>query len=225
MNQLRHFVSAFIAIVTTAALLGAAPASATTILTFGQSAGGSPITGTNNGAGSTTITGTNVAISITQIDALLGTPIAAFLNFTATSSGAATTIAGNVVQVFTGTFTITSLAGGGGVNYLSSAGTFIDSVFGSGASLTLSVAQPPDTVAFSSDVIADLGLARGLSFSFANVTPPVGIHNGSLGSFTSSVSGTFSANVGQQVPEPGSLVLVGLAMLGLVGFLRRKSLR
>jgi hypothetical protein len=29
----------------------------------------------------------------------------------------------------------------------------------------------------------------------------------------------------QQVPEPGSLALVGLAMLGVVGFLRRKSMR
>jgi hypothetical protein len=217
---MKHLAAALL--IAAAAVFAPAPASATTILTFGQTLGGSPIVGTNNGLGSTTISGVNVLIDVTQIDAALVTPLAAFLNLTATSTAAATLVSGFVVEPFSGMFTITSLPGGLGINYLSA--TFTDAVFGAGASLTLSVADPPNSADFTSDVIADLGLPTGISFSFASVHPPVGIHNGSLSSFTSSVSGTFSGSKPQnQTPEPGSLVLVGLAMLGLAASLRRKS--
>jgi hypothetical protein len=213
---------ASVLLIAAAAVFAPAPASATTILTFGQTLSGSPIHGTNNGVGATTISGVNVLIDVTQIDAALITPFAAFLNLSATSIAPAGLVSGFVVQPFAGSFTITSLAGGLGVNYLS--GTFSDAVFGAGASLTLSVANPPDGVTFTSDVIAALAAPDGISFSFASVSPPVGIHNGSLSSFHSSISGTFSGSrTGQQAPEPGSLVLVGLAMLGLAASLRRKS--
>jgi hypothetical protein len=207
-----------------AAAMLAPVASATTILTFGQAGGGSPIVGTNNGAGSTTISGGNVAITITQIDALLATPIAAFLNFTVTSIGPAIPVAGFVFQEFSGGFTITSGLGGTGINYLSA--TFVDFVFGAGSSLTLSAANPPGTTSFTSSVITDLGIPNGIALSFANVNPSIGISHGSLRSFTSSVSGTFSGTQpSREAPEPGTLALVGLAMLGLAGSLRRRSNR
>jgi hypothetical protein len=222
MSQVKHLVSA--AVLAAVALCAAIPAGATVILTMGQSVGGTTIVGTNNGLGSTTITGTDIPITVTQF-ILGGTPFAAFLNITATNTvpGNAMKSGSNVTQEFGGSFEITSAKGGGGTDFLS--GTFTDSIFGAGASLTLSAAEPPNSANFKSSVIpiADLGLARGISLSFAGVTPAANVTKGSLSTFKSSVSGTFSANVPTQVPEPGSLLLVGLAMLALVVLLRRST--
>jgi hypothetical protein len=206
------------------ALAAAQAANAAPILTFGQVGSGTPIVGTNNNAGTTTIAGSNVAISITGIAAPAVVPFNASFTLSAVSMGGAMAGPGGqgAVQNFSGTFCITSANNCTGTNYLS--GTFTDVVLGAGASLILAAAQPPDTVSFTSSVIPLdlLGLPRALALSFASVTPAVSIVNGSLGSFVSSVSGTFSAEP-QDVPEPTSLLLLGAGMVAVAKRLRRRS--
>jgi hypothetical protein len=199
-----------------------AASQAAVILTMGQTGAGNTTTATANGAGtSTTISNVNTPISITQIDVPAAVlPLPAFFNFSATSVGAAsTTPVPN--QRFSGTFSITSGTGGTGTNYLS--GTFSDIVLANDTSAILS-ASTPDAITFTSDVIAlaDLAPARAISLSYSNVTPGVlGLDNTTLPSFTAAESGTFSANIAA-TPEPASLALLGVGLLGLGFVVARK---
>lgn len=202
-----------IALAAVLALGLAAPANAALILTFGQTSNSNTITATANGAKtSTTLSGTNVAVNITQILGTVTAPQAAFLTLSATSVGSAITVAGNVVQEFSGSFSITSATGGGGTNFLS--GTFTDAVFGAsgGTGLTLNTSAPPESISFTSSVISDLKNPTAIDLSFSNVSPPVGITGSTLASMNASISGNFNGT--QPVPEPGSLALLGTALLG-----------
>nr|WP_294504386.1 PEP-CTERM sorting domain-containing protein [uncultured Rhodopila sp.] len=199
-------------------LAGGAHAAA--ILTFGQSGNGNVITGTQTGS-STTIAAIDAPVTISQIDAVQSTPLSGFLDMNLTSTSGAVPVADNLQQHFSGSFSITSGAGGGGTNYLS--GTLIDVAFGSGSEFNLSASTPPiGSVIFTSGVItpADLTGDLGAGFSFANVTDPLSIVDGTFASFTSSVSGTFSANI-SAIAEPASLALLGAGVFGM-GLLRRR---
>jgi hypothetical protein len=120
----------------------------------------------------------------------------------------------DIIQDFTGVFSITSQAGGG-TNYLS--GSFADAVFGTQTGLVMTASGPVGVPTFTSDVIDALGQSRAMSLSFTNVTPPAYISaDETLGAFTSSVSGSFSS-----APEPTTALLLGLGLTCVLAFRRR----
>src|SRR5579871_3058647 len=106
-------------------------AQAAPIVTFGSTSNTNNITATENAAHTqTTIAGT-APVSITQIITGAATPAAATLVVNATSTDAAMMAGAQIVQSYSGTFSITD----GATNYLS--GSFTDALFGSGTGLTI----------------------------------------------------------------------------------------
>ena len=208
-----------------ALLMGAAPAYADVIITYGQSGGTNTITGTASATG-TAWSGTDIPVTVTQI-APNGpaTPFNAFLDVSANSIGGASVTGPFITQEFAGTFSICSTAAGCVVNYLS--GSFSDGALTANGAVQIVVAAP--NVVFTSDVILALGPPDALGFSFTNVAPPVslaactntnpGCDTGqTIASFTASVSGNASAT---EVPEPATIALFGASLLGF-GLLRRR---
>jgi hypothetical protein len=137
----------------------------------------------------------------------------------ATSIDAAATFGGFVIQHFSGTFCVSSIAGCGG-NYLS--GVFTDAAFGAlgGPGLTVQVSNPPEQLVLTSNVVpADQLLApSSFNLTFVNLSNALAIDGATIGSFTASFTGDVSAS---SVPEPASLAVLGAGMVGL-GLTRRK---
>jgi hypothetical protein len=205
-----------------AAVLGlSVSANATQIIAFGQTSGANTLTATANGAGTATTLSTDTAISITQLFG--NAPTSGFLDLNATSIDAAQGIGPALLQHYSGTFAITSLAGGAGTNFLS--GTFSDAAFGlaTGEQLSINVANPPDTLSLTSSVIplADLAAPNTFTLSLSNLAPALSLDNATLASFSASYSGVASATT-QAVPEPVSLAILGAGLLGL-GVIRKKA--
>jgi len=207
-------------------VLASLPASAVTILTFGQQNNNLLITGTATATG-TNLSGTDVPVTVTQIDAGVSVPTPAYFDLFATSTPAgAITASGLIIEHFTGTFSVNSAANNTGTNYLS--GTFSDGALTRQGSTSIAVFAPDG--AFSSDVITDLS-NPSLTLGLTGVTPAVSLvaaANGSgqtINSFGATVDGNASATA-TEVTEPASLGILGglLVAAGFIAHRRRRNI-
>lgn len=209
---------AMLLVLATASVLSAAQ-----ITSFGQVGTLNQFIATNNGNGTTSLDATGT-VDITNI--ISGaTDDNALFTFEAESIDAAQLLVGTVItQHYAGTFSLTNQAGT--FNYLS--GTFGGAlqVGGNGGTGSLIGANSAGLgpLSFTTDLPVLLLDPKSFGLALSNLTPPLSIENGSIGSFTASYVGTADANV-EPIPEPATMTMLGLGLVGMGGALRRRLRR
>jgi Zn-dependent alcohol dehydrogenase len=209
-----------------AATAWAAPVS---VVQFSQTSPANDVTIANNtglagSAGATTITIADAQANISQLlDNLPVNGIDVELNATSIDNATAVGATG-ILQHFNGTFCLSSLTGCGGTIFLR--GSFSDAAFGTatGSQLTVNVANPPDALSMTSGVIpaSQLQAPSSLNFAFTAVNPALFIDaNASIGAATGAFSGNASASA-VVTPEPMSLAILGIGIVGLLAVKRRE---
>jgi hypothetical protein len=192
-------------------------AHATLITSLAQESLTNTVTATDNG------TVTNISIASGTLVTLGGGVFnvsGASFQLSATSIDSAVDIGGEIIQHYSGSFCVSSVAGCGG-NFLS--GTFTDAAFGAtgGPGLTVQVSNPPESLTLTSNVVpaADLLPPSSFNLTFVNLSNPLVIDGTTIGAFDASFTGDVSASA---APEPASLALLGVGVLGIGMVARRR---
>lgn len=203
----------------TALVAFALPANAALIISMAQESGTNTVTATSDG------TTTNIDIASGTLVTLGGGAFnvsGASFQLAAQSIDAAVLFGSTIIQHYTGSFCVSSVAGCGG-NFLS--GVFTDAAFGAngGPGLTVQVSNPPEQLTLTSNVVpADQLLApSSFNLTFVNLSDLLHIDGATIGGFTASFTGDVSAS-SQDVPEPAALAVMGIGMVGLGMVKRRK---
>lgn len=119
-----------------------------------------------------------------------------------------------------GTIVLSSLAGGGGTNILTT--TFTGGVLSGtagGNQASLGATQPPFSVSYTSDIPqiqALIGNINNFTLGFSDLSSPLTLNGSVISGFSAANVGTFASSV---IPEPSSVVMASIsALAGLGGF-------